>query len=397
MLHLHLRRHRRNPPLLQYAVLGRQRSRHNAAAPAVIAHPVADPPADRHIVYHHGVDVHIADPVRVHAIDRRVVEEVAAVPVAAVVAMPDVSVPVIHAAIVSDVQPPVTVVEAIEPAIEAPVAGSPQSALIRRIHPATGNPVVSLRPPRPVSRSPQVVGVRRGRLVVLRQRRRRIAGLRIGQIVCVVVGRLLIAELAVVSAIVIALLAPTRVLAHDGRGLLRIVLTLLLVLFLRTLPQHLRRLPRAVPSTSHIRIRRVAAVLVDRALRTGLRRLMAARGSQHQRHPQAGAKKTLPKPGQSTPPPLALRRSSPRSVFLRLFDHAVRCSRPVALVHRLLRFCLRSVSAPSGNLSNGHQQLACASCLLGMMHSVAQGHPARSNDLRRGILHRLARPAVGHR
>src|SRR5208283_174173 len=133
-------------------------------------------------------------------------------PVAAVVAVPYVSIAVVHAAIEADVQPPVAVVEAVEPAVEAPVARSPQRALIRRRNPVARNPVVSLRPPRPVSRRPQIVGIRRGRLVVLRQRRRRIAGLPIGQIVCVFVGRLLIAELAVVAAIVrgavvIALLA----------------------------------------------------------------------------------------------------------------------------------------------------------------------------------------------
>jgi hypothetical protein len=155
----------------------------------------------------------------------------------------------------------------------------------------------------------------------------------------------LIAELAVVTAIVIALLAGIRPLAHNRRGLLRIVLALLLVLSLSALAQRLRRLPRAVPSTCHIRIRRVAAVLVDRALRTSrLRRLMAARNAEHQRQPQAAAKETLPHPGQSSRkqpsgPLLALYRCSLHLACLRLFDHAVRHSRSAALVHRLLRFC----------------------------------------------------------
>jgi hypothetical protein len=207
MLYLHLRCHRRDALLLHHMDLRGQRLRLYPSASAVEADPVVDPACHRRVVNDYVVGIHIANHVCVYARDGGVVEKVAAVPVAAVVTMPDVAVPVIHAAIVPDVQPPVTVVEAIGSAIESPVARSPQSALIRCIHPAAGDPVVSLRPPRPVSRSPQVVRVRSGRLIVLRQRRWRIAGLRIGQIVGVEVCRLLVAKLACIRGpVVIALL-----------------------------------------------------------------------------------------------------------------------------------------------------------------------------------------------
>jgi hypothetical protein len=102
MLHLYLCRHWRNPLLVQYASLRHQWPRLHATTPAVEAHPVADPPSNHHVVDHHGMNVYVVNHVDVHAIDRRVVEKVSVVPVAAVVAMPDVSIAIIHAAIEAD-------------------------------------------------------------------------------------------------------------------------------------------------------------------------------------------------------------------------------------------------------------------------------------------------------
>jgi hypothetical protein len=103
MLRLHLRGHRRNPPFLQHASFRGKWPRLYASASAVEADAVVDPSGKHSVVYPHGVDVHIVNSVHVHAIDRRVVEKVVAVPVAAIVSMPGVAVPVIHAAIVPDV------------------------------------------------------------------------------------------------------------------------------------------------------------------------------------------------------------------------------------------------------------------------------------------------------
>jgi len=168
MLYLHLRGHRRYAPLLHHMDLCRQRACLYASSAAVEADAVVDPAIHSYIVDDNVVDIHIANYVYIHARYRRVVEKVSAVPVAAVVAMANVAVAVIHATIEADMQAPVAMMEAIEAAVESPVARRPQRAFIGRVHPAARHPVVSHRAPRPVAGSPQVVRVGSGRLIVIR-------------------------------------------------------------------------------------------------------------------------------------------------------------------------------------------------------------------------------------
>jgi len=137
--------------------------------------------------------VHVVDHVDVNPRYRAVVEEVIVVPIAAIIAHANISKSVVDAAIVADVPPPVAVVKAIVTAYETPIPGSPKRACIRRGHPASGNPVIAARPPSPVSGSPQIIGVWRRRLIVFRQRRRRVARLLVCQIARVKVRSLLVA------------------------------------------------------------------------------------------------------------------------------------------------------------------------------------------------------------
>ena len=180
LLQGHLRRHRRMPLLVHHCNLRRPRTRLHTSPAAVIAHPAGKPAAAPA-----PVDVHIADHINVYPVVRGVVEELAAVPVPAVVPISRVPTAVVDASIEADMQPPEAVMEAIVPAHKPPVAGSPQRAHVRRLHPIPRNPVVPIRPPRPVTRSPDVVRPRCQRLLIVRQRWRRIAGLLVGQVAVV--------------------------------------------------------------------------------------------------------------------------------------------------------------------------------------------------------------------
>jgi hypothetical protein len=74
----------------------------NSASSAVVANPVDDSVIHDGVVHHDIPDVHIPDGIHIYPIDRGVVEEVAVIPVAAVVAMTDISIPVIHTTIETD-------------------------------------------------------------------------------------------------------------------------------------------------------------------------------------------------------------------------------------------------------------------------------------------------------
>jgi hypothetical protein len=99
---------------------------------------------------------------------------VAAAPVAALVAKADVTKAVIDTAIVADVLTPVARIKAVGVVPVAPIAGGPQRALVRSLHPRAGHPVIAVWTPSPVSGRPEIAVVGSGRLVVVRQRRRRL-------------------------------------------------------------------------------------------------------------------------------------------------------------------------------------------------------------------------------
>jgi len=118
-------------------------------------------------VMHHG-DVHI--------VDRAVVIEVSAAPVAALVADADIAKAVVHAAIEADMRTPVATVKPIAVIVVAPVAGRPQRALVGSLHPSAGNPIIAALTPGPVAGRPQIAVAGSRRLVVVGQGRRRLVG-----------------------------------------------------------------------------------------------------------------------------------------------------------------------------------------------------------------------------
>ena len=131
----------------------------------------------------------------VDVVDRAVVVEVPPAPVTALVAEADIPKAVVDAAIEADVRPPVAAVKSIPVMVVAPVAGSPERALVRSLNPYAGSPVVALGTPRPVAGSPEIVVARSRRLFVIGQRRRRLRG----------IGYRLIAGTLVVRTLVVIL------------------------------------------------------------------------------------------------------------------------------------------------------------------------------------------------
>jgi hypothetical protein len=124
-LYLDLRLHRRVALLMQHCNLRRAWLYLDAAAPAIEADAIHYPVVDHLIVDVNIARVHIMDDVDIYAIHCRVVPEVVMVPIAAIVSISGVSKPVVNAAVEPDVQSPESVMEAITPAVESPVAWSP--------------------------------------------------------------------------------------------------------------------------------------------------------------------------------------------------------------------------------------------------------------------------------
>jgi hypothetical protein len=79
----------------------------------------------------------------VDVVDRAVVVEVAAAPVAALIADANVAEAVIDAAIVADVGAPIAAVELIAVVTPAPVARRPKGAFVWSLNPRAGNPVIT--------------------------------------------------------------------------------------------------------------------------------------------------------------------------------------------------------------------------------------------------------------
>jgi hypothetical protein len=184
---------------MQHCNLRRPRPCLNATSAAVEADAAVRYP----VVIRNIASINIVDPVDIDPVHCRVIAEVIVIPVAAVVSIAEVSKAIVNAAIETNVQSPESVVEAIASAVESPVTRSPQCARIRRCDPRARNPVVSLGTPRPVTRSPKVVGIRSWRLVIFRQRRRRLVGLLVRQIALVQVGGLLIRQAPIVVALIV--------------------------------------------------------------------------------------------------------------------------------------------------------------------------------------------------
>jgi hypothetical protein len=121
--------------------------------------------------------VDVGDVDHVNAVDGAVVVEVVAVPITAIVAVAGVAEAVVDAAIEADMQAPVAAIESPAVVVPAPISGRPESSVVRRSAPRSWDPVITGRSPAPVTGSPEIVGCRRLRLIVFRQRRRRLIGI----------------------------------------------------------------------------------------------------------------------------------------------------------------------------------------------------------------------------
>lgn len=166
---LNLRRHRRNARSTHRGDFGGLWADSDAASPPVIRNP-------RIVVDNNGPVVDVAD-IAVDPINRAVVVEIVAVPIPAMIAEAGVAEAIVNTTIEADMQAPEAAMEAPAVVIPAPVTRRPKRAVIGRSAPGARNPVVSCRTPIPISRSPDVVRGRRNRLIVDRQRRRRLVGI----------------------------------------------------------------------------------------------------------------------------------------------------------------------------------------------------------------------------
>lgn len=139
----------------------------DAAATAVVGDTV-----DSGVVDHDRTVIDVGDPCNVDVVDRAVVVEIVTLPVATVVAAAGVAETVIHAAVEADVRAPEAAMQEVAAAEEAPVAGSPESTVVGRRAPGSGDPVVADGSVSPVTRGPEII--RRGGfgLLVDRERRR---------------------------------------------------------------------------------------------------------------------------------------------------------------------------------------------------------------------------------
>src|SRR5665647_2814532 len=79
------------------------------------------------------------------------------VPISAVITETYVAKAVVDAAVISDVATPITAVITIAAAVESPVARGPQSPLVRRVDPRTGNPIIAITGVSPVAGGPDIV------------------------------------------------------------------------------------------------------------------------------------------------------------------------------------------------------------------------------------------------
>jgi hypothetical protein len=128
-----------------------------------------------HVIIHvnHSVVVYVR---HVHATDvhdRAVIKERATAPVTALESNTGITEAVVHTAVEADMRTPITAVPAIETARPTPVTRSPKQAGLRRQHPGTRHPEIAILAVCPISRRPDVPHLRKWRLDVYWQHRRR--------------------------------------------------------------------------------------------------------------------------------------------------------------------------------------------------------------------------------
>ena len=136
LAYLKLRVHGWRMRLAQRGKFGKLRPHLEAAPAAVEAHMRAG-------VVHRLVVVDIVDDIRIHVVHAAVGIELAAIPVASLIAAPGIAKTVVHAAIEADIRAPIAAEISIAVVRISPVARCPQRSLIRSLHPRAGYPVIS--------------------------------------------------------------------------------------------------------------------------------------------------------------------------------------------------------------------------------------------------------------
>lgn len=89
----------------------------------------------RNVIHHYRFAVDVGDRHDADIVDGAVIEECAVTPIAALIANAVIAEAVVHAAIETDVRPPIADVEDIDAVIPTPLGGRPQQAGRRRRHP----------------------------------------------------------------------------------------------------------------------------------------------------------------------------------------------------------------------------------------------------------------------
>jgi hypothetical protein len=148
---LELGRHGRNSGTAHGFDFGWPRPVGNAASASVVGDASV-------VVDDDGTVVDVGDAGDIDTVHRAVVVEVVASPIAAVVADAGVAKAVVNAAVKADVEAPEAAMEAPAVVIPAPVAGSPEGAVVGWSAPSAGNPVVAGGSPAPIAGGPDVVG-----------------------------------------------------------------------------------------------------------------------------------------------------------------------------------------------------------------------------------------------
>ena len=127
------------------------------------------------VIYDHSLVVNVGDVHNVDVIHVAIVIEIPTAPVTTVIALAGIAISVVNSAIEPDRGTPVTRIPDKRRVDRAPspIARRPQSALVRRRHPSTGNPVVPVaRVPGPIARRPEIARTGAHRLGIIRERRR---------------------------------------------------------------------------------------------------------------------------------------------------------------------------------------------------------------------------------
>src|SRR4029077_13950872 len=120
------------------------------------------------------IDVGVVDNSLIHARHSGVVLEVVSTPSTTPVAVSGVAIPVINAAVKTDMRSPVTLVKGISAVVPAPPSRGPKQTDSRRRNPDARDPIiiVVIGVPAPITWSPHITCDRTGRLLIYRQRRR---------------------------------------------------------------------------------------------------------------------------------------------------------------------------------------------------------------------------------